>query len=61
MGIRAKERKSMKISECYPYHCNDGTWCLVLVVDGHRDIAKGVWQTEQDAIEYGRKRGWIYP
>lgn len=51
----------MKISECYPYHSNNGTWCLVLVVDGHRDIAKGVWQTKQDAIEYGRKRGWIYP
>ena len=51
----------MKVTDCYPFKDNDGMWCLVYAVDGHHNIVKKVWSTKQEAIEYGRKRGWIYP
>jgi hypothetical protein len=45
----------MKYIDMYPWQDNTGNWCVVKVAEGHRDIAHGVWETKDGAINYCEK------
>ena len=41
-----------KYIDMYPYQDADGTWCVVRVTDGHRDVTPYTWLTKDGAANY---------
>lgn len=47
-----------KYTDMYPYQDTDGTWCVVRVADGHRDVTPYTWKTKESAILYCEAHGF---